>query len=106
MIRFQDYQDEQVTQVFKKYIHRANPSNKRVYYTLIVSHRNLIAYLVCRALQFPACAYKVLNLACGSITWITIRQDGTVLLNLCGGVHHMPQDKISYPEDEEGSGFL
>jgi len=33
---------------FRKYIHRADPSQKKHSYELIVCHANLIRYFVCR----------------------------------------------------------
>ncbi|XP_037933388.1 serine/threonine-protein phosphatase Pgam5, mitochondrial isoform X2 [Teleopsis dalmanni] len=75
---------------FRKYFHRAYPSEKGETYTLIVGHGNVIRYFVCRALQFPAEAWLRMNINHGSITWLTINPSGNVSIRYLGDTGFMP----------------
>ncbi|XP_045469689.1 serine/threonine-protein phosphatase Pgam5, mitochondrial-like isoform X3 [Harmonia axyridis] len=83
---------------FRKYFHRADPSQEKDSYTLLVCHANVIRYFVCRALQFPAEAWLRMSLNHGSITWITITPSGRVYLKVLGESGHFPPSLVtSYP---------
>ncbi|KAK3888712.1 hypothetical protein Pcinc_007246 [Petrolisthes cinctipes] len=47
---------------FRKYVHRAPPSQEKDSYEIIVCHANVIRYFVCRALQVPPEAWLRLSL--------------------------------------------
>nr|CAD2167815.1 unnamed protein product [Meloidogyne enterolobii] len=81
---------------FRKYIHRADPSQKEASYELIVCHANLIRYFVCRALQYPPEGWVRFNVAHTSITWILIPPSGNVVVNTVGDVGHLPPDKLTF----------
>ncbi|KOX76821.1 Serine/threonine-protein phosphatase Pgam5, mitochondrial [Melipona quadrifasciata] len=74
---------------FRKYFHRADFSQEKDSYTILVSHANVIRYFVCRALQFPPESWLRLSLNHTSITWITIYPDGIVKLVAFGDSGHM-----------------
>lgn len=80
---------------FRKYFHRADPKQQEDSYTLLVCHANVIRYLVCRALQFPAEAWLRLSLNHASITWITITPSGRCILRTLGDTGHMPPSVIT-----------
>jgi len=75
---------------FRKYFHRADPSQVKESHELIVCHANVIRYFVCRALQFPPEAWLRISLKHASITWITIRPDGRVSVRGLGEASHFP----------------
>lgn len=81
---------------FRKYVHRAEVSQKQDSYEIIVCHSNVIRYIVCRALQIPPEAWLRMSLRHGSITWISIRPNGKVNLRCLGEASHMPVDKLSF----------
>ncbi|XP_045469687.1 serine/threonine-protein phosphatase Pgam5, mitochondrial-like isoform X1 [Harmonia axyridis] len=95
----QFYQDgARIEAAFRKYFHRADPSQEKDSYTLLVCHANVIRYFVCRALQFPAEAWLRMSLNHGSITWITITPSGRVYLKVLGESGHFPPSLVtSYP---------
>ncbi|XP_029040137.1 serine/threonine-protein phosphatase PGAM5, mitochondrial [Osmia bicornis bicornis] len=80
---------------FRKYFHRADPSQEKDSYTILVCHANVIRYFVCRALQFPPQSWFRLSLSHASITWITIYPDGIVTLWIFGDTAHMKPQFIS-----------
>ncbi|KAK7895596.1 hypothetical protein WMY93_020921 [Mugilogobius chulae] len=80
---------------FRRYIHRAEPSQKEDSYEIIVCHANVIRYFVCRALQFPPEGWLRMGLNNGSITWLTIRPSGRVALRTLGDSGFMPPDKLT-----------
>jgi len=75
---------------FRKYFHRADPSQMKESYEVVVCHANVIRYFVCRALQFPPEAWLRISLKHASITWITIRPDGRVSVRGLGDSGHFP----------------
>jgi len=75
---------------FRKYFHRADPSQMKESYEVVVCHANVIRYFVCRALQFPPEAWLRISLKHASITWITIRPDGRVSVRGLGESGHFP----------------
>ncbi|XP_046697708.1 serine/threonine-protein phosphatase PGAM5, mitochondrial isoform X1 [Silurus meridionalis] len=80
---------------FRRYIHRAEPSQKEDSYEIIICHANVIRYFVCRALQFPPEGWLRLGLNNGSITWLTVRPSGRVALRALGDSGFMPPDKVT-----------
>lgn len=80
---------------FKKYFHRAPPHQQNDSHEIIVCHGNVIRYFVCRALQLPPEAWLRIGLNHGSITTITIRPNGRVVLNSLGVTGFMPPEKIT-----------
>ena len=80
---------------FRKYVHRAEVSQKQDSFEIVVCHANVIRYIVCRALQLPPQAWLRMSLRHGSITWISIRPNGHVTLKCFGESSHMPVDKLT-----------
>ncbi|KAL1502431.1 hypothetical protein ABEB36_007572 [Hypothenemus hampei] len=80
---------------FRRYFHRADPSQKEDSYHLVVCHANVIRYLVCRALQIPAEAWLRISLNHASITWITITPGGRCVLRTLGDSGFMPPNAIT-----------
>ncbi|KAE9551037.1 hypothetical protein FO519_005737 [Halicephalobus sp. NKZ332] len=81
---------------FRKYIHRASPTQKEDSWELVVCHANVIRYFICRALQFPPEGWLRMSLANCSITWITVRPNGNVSIRAVGDAGHISQNKISF----------
>ncbi|KAF7632912.1 hypothetical protein Mgra_00007691 [Meloidogyne graminicola] len=81
---------------FRKYFHRAKPSQKDDSYELIVCHANVIRYFVCRALQNPPEGWLRISLANSSITWVSILPNGRVILRAMGDFGHLPPEKVSF----------
>lgn len=81
---------------FRKYFHRAPPSQTEDSIEILVCHANVIRYFVCRALQLPPEAWLRISLANASITKVTCRPSGTVSLKTLGSCEHMPKDVITY----------
>ncbi|XP_015593035.1 serine/threonine-protein phosphatase Pgam5, mitochondrial [Cephus cinctus] len=84
---FQD--GPRIEAAFRKYFHRAEPSQEKDSYTVIVCHANVIRYFVCRALQFPPEAWMRITLNHASITWLSILPSGRVSLRCLGDTGHM-----------------
>ncbi|KAF7271738.1 serine/threonine-protein phosphatase Pgam5, mitochondrial-like isoform X2 [Rhynchophorus ferrugineus] len=80
---------------FRKYFHRADPKQEKDSYTIIVCHANVIRYLVCRALQFPAEAWLRMSLYHASITWISITPSGRCVLRVLGDAGHIPTNALT-----------
>lgn len=80
---------------FRKYFHRAEPSQELDSYTLLVCHANVIRYFVCRALQLPPEAWLRISLNHASITWLSIQPSGRVTLRLLGDSGHMPPEFVT-----------
>uniref|UniRef100_A0A1I8BQM2 Serine/threonine-protein phosphatase PGAM5, mitochondrial n=1 Tax=Meloidogyne hapla TaxID=6305 RepID=A0A1I8BQM2_MELHA len=78
---------------FRKYIHRASPTQKEDSYELIVCHANLIRYFVCRVLQYPPEGWVRFTIAHTSITWLRIRKSGRLEIRSIGDFGHLPPDK-------------
>ncbi|KHJ85541.1 phosphoglycerate mutase family protein [Oesophagostomum dentatum] len=81
---------------FRRYIHRAPPSQKEDSYEILVCHANVIRYFICRALQFPPEGWLRMSLGNCSITWLVIRPSGRVSLRSLGDVGHLPPSKITF----------
>mmetsp|Transcript_59238 Transcript_59238/g.183988 ORF Transcript_59238/g.183988 Transcript_59238/m.183988 type:complete len:110 (-) Transcript_59238:19-348(-) len=63
---------------------------------IVVSHGNLIRYLVCRALQLPPTAWSRLAAFHCAVTWIDVDSEGGVALREFGGVGHLPPELMTY----------
>ena len=80
---------------FRKYIHRAEPSQTRHSFEIIVCHAIVIRYFVCRALQVPAEGWTRMSLPHASITWLTIYPTGRVVLQCLGDAGHIPAELMT-----------
>ncbi|ELU15131.1 hypothetical protein CAPTEDRAFT_21910 [Capitella teleta] len=80
---------------FRKYFHRAEPTQLTDSREVIVCHANVIRYFVCRALQIQPEAWLRMSLAHGSITHIIIRPSGRVVLYNLGDSGHLPVDMVT-----------
>ncbi|XP_076179252.1 serine/threonine-protein phosphatase Pgam5, mitochondrial isoform X1 [Ptiloglossa arizonensis] len=90
------YEDgPRIEAAFRKYFHRADPSQDKDSYTIIICHANIIRYFVCRALQFPPEGWMRLALKHASITWISVYPSGRVTLLTYGDTGHMKPHLIS-----------
>lgn len=90
---FQD--GARIEAAFRKYFHRADPSQEGDSYTILVCHANVIRYFVCRALQFPPEAWLRIGLKHGSITWLCILPSGRVTIYCLGDTGHMLPQNIT-----------
>lgn len=81
---------------FRKYIHRAEPSQDKDSFELIVCHANVIRYFICRALQLPPEAWLRMSLGNTSITWLIIRPNGNVSIRCIGDIGHLDKDTLSF----------
>ncbi|XP_050459234.1 serine/threonine-protein phosphatase Pgam5, mitochondrial isoform X2 [Cataglyphis hispanica] len=94
--RSEKHDGPRIEAAFRKYFHRADPSQQRDSYTVLVCHANVIRYFVCRALQFPPEAWLRICLKHGSITWLCILPSGRVTLFCLGDTGYMlPQNVTS-----------
>ncbi|XP_078679798.1 serine/threonine-protein phosphatase PGAM5, mitochondrial-like isoform X1 [Branchiostoma floridae x Branchiostoma belcheri] len=92
----QFYEDgARIEAAFRKYVHRADTEQTVDSYEVFVCHANVIRYFVCRALQFPPEAWLRISLNHGSITWLTVRPNGRVVLKALGDSGHIPVDKLT-----------
>ncbi|XP_003746008.1 serine/threonine-protein phosphatase PGAM5, mitochondrial [Galendromus occidentalis] len=80
---------------FRKFFHRADPSQREHEHILLVCHANVIRYFVCRALQIPEEAWLRFSLKNGSITHLEIRPSGRVVARGIGDAGFMPLDMIT-----------
>ncbi|XP_075983500.1 serine/threonine-protein phosphatase Pgam5, mitochondrial-like isoform X2 [Anticarsia gemmatalis] len=90
---FQD--NARIEAAFRKYFHRAPPEQEKDSYTLLVCHANVIRFFVCKALQFPPEGWLRISLNHGSITWISINPNGSVILRSLGDTGHMDPEFIT-----------
>jgi len=81
---------------FRKYFHRADPSQTETSVDILVCHGNVIRYCVCRALQLDPAAWLRMSVANGSITVFSISPSGRVKITTVGDAGHMPPDMISF----------
>lgn len=91
---FQD--NPRIEGAFRKYIHRAPPSQTEDSYDLLVCHGNVIRYFVCRALQFPPEGWLRMSTGNCGLTWLTIRPNGNVSLRSFGDTGHLPPDMVTF----------
>lgn len=80
---------------FRRYFHRAHPTQQSDSYELYVCHANVIRYFVCRALQLPPEAWLRFSLHNCSLTWIAIRPSGRVTVYSLGDSGHLPPGKMT-----------
>ncbi|KAH7960450.1 hypothetical protein HPB49_019949 [Dermacentor silvarum] len=80
---------------FRKYFHRALPTQQEDSHEIIVCHTNVIRYWVCRALQLPPEAWLRLSLPHCSTSVVKITPLGDVSLQALGCVGHMPMEMIT-----------
>lgn len=85
-----------IESAFRKYIHRAKPSQKEDSFELYVCHANVIRYFICRALQFPPEGWLRMSLGNCSLTWIVVRPSGNVSIKAIGDIGHIPTPKVSF----------
>lgn len=102
---------------FRKYFHRASPTQDKSSIEVVVCHANVIRYFVCRSLhyvtihtvphsssqlltcrslQLPPEAWLRMSLANGSMTRVVIRPNGKVHLRELGNSGHLPPDKVTF----------
>jgi len=91
---FQD--NPRIEGAFRKYIHRASPSQTEDSYDLLVCHGNVIRYFVCRALQFPPEGWLRMSTGNCGLTWLTIRPNGNVSLRSFGDTGHLPPEMVTF----------
>lgn len=93
---YQFFQDgARIEAAFRRYFYRADTSQEKDSYEILVCHANVIRYFVCRAMQFPPEAWLRMSLNHGSITWISLMPSGRVVLRSLGDTGHMPPDVIT-----------
>jgi len=86
---------ERIETAFRKYFRKADISQSNDVNEIIVCHANVIRYFVCRALEVQPEAWLRLWLNHGSITWLTIKASGRVVLNAMGASGYMPPSKLT-----------
>jgi len=80
---------------FRKYFHRAHPSQEKDSYEIVVCHANVIRYFVCRALQIPPEAWLRLSLHHASLTWVVIGKTGQVHIRGLGDAGHFAPELLT-----------
>lgn len=80
---------------FRKYFHRADATQTKDSYEILVCHANVIRYFICRALQFSPQAWLRFSLHNCSLTWIKIRPSGYVSVYTMGDIGHLPPSKMT-----------
>uniref|UniRef100_A0A1I8H933 Serine/threonine-protein phosphatase PGAM5, mitochondrial n=2 Tax=Macrostomum lignano TaxID=282301 RepID=A0A1I8H933_9PLAT len=82
---------------FRRHIHRADDDAGESTNELevFVCHRNIIRYMVCRALQLPPEAWLRFSVDHCSITWLDLYPDGRVCLRCFGDSGHVPVSLLS-----------
>lgn len=86
---------ERIEAAFLKYFRKADISQSSDSHEIIVCHANVIRYFVCRALEAPPEAWLRMWLNHGSITWLTIKPSGRVILNALGASGYMPPSRLT-----------
>ncbi|XP_046916842.1 serine/threonine-protein phosphatase PGAM5, mitochondrial isoform X3 [Dermatophagoides farinae] len=90
---FQD--GARIESAFRKYFHRADPSQKQDSYDILVCHGNVIRYFVCRALQFPPEGWLRFSLYNCSMTWVAIKPSGRVIVYTVGDTGHLSRAQMT-----------
>lgn len=90
-----DTVESRIEVAFRKYFHRPSTSEKEDTHTILVCHGNVIRYFICRALQIPPERWLTMNVSHGSITWISIHNNGMVQMRTSGDSGHMPPEMIT-----------
>ena len=92
----QFFQDgARIEAAFRKYFHRADATQEKDSYELLVCHANVIRYFVCRILQFPAEGWLRFSLNHASITWVSIYPSGRVVMRMVGDSGHIPPEFVT-----------
>lgn len=81
---------------FRKYFHRAEPSQKERSIEILVGHGNIFRYFILRALQFPRASWMRLFIPHASITIISMAPDSTVSTGHIGEAGYMPVNMNTY----------
>jgi len=81
---------------FRRYFHRAEPSQEETSVDILVCHGNVIRYCVCRALQLDPRAWLRMSVHNGSITVLVIRPSGRVSLLELGGAGHFDSNLLTF----------
>merc|ERR1719334_478735 len=81
---------------FRKYFHRAEPSQEETSVDILVCHGNVIRYCVCRALQLDPQAWLRMAVHNGSITVLVIKPSGRVSLLELGGAGHFESNMLTF----------
>jgi len=81
---------------FRKYFHRAEPSQEETSVDILVCHGNVIRYCVCRALQLDPQAWLRMAVHNGSITVLVIKPSGRVSLLELGGAGHFDSEMLTF----------
>lgn len=84
-----------IEEAFHQFFHRASPCQKEDCLEMYVCHRNVIQYFVCRVLQYPEKEWPSIDVPHCSMTFITIRPDGNVSLDILAYVGHIPPAKVT-----------
>jgi len=84
-----------IERAFQKYFAKPKKAQEKDTHDIIVCHANVIRYCVCRALQVPPQAWLRIWLNHGSITWLTIRPEGRIVLRALGASGYMPPEKLT-----------
>jgi len=81
---------------FRKYFHRAEPSQDTTSVDILVCHGNVIRYCACRALQCDPKGWLNMSVHNGSISVFIIKPSGTVILRELGGAGHFHPDMLTF----------
>lgn len=81
---------------FRRYFHRAEPSQEETSVDIMVCHGNVIRYCVCRALQLDPQAWLRMAVHNGSITVLVIKPSGRVSLLELGGAGHFESEMLTF----------
>nr|CAB3264802.1 serine/threonine-protein phosphatase PGAM5, mitochondrial-like [Phallusia mammillata] len=84
-----------IESAFRKFVHRADYTQEKDSYEVVVCHANVIRYIVCRSMQVAPEAWLRMSLHHGSITLISIHPDGFVTVKSIGEAGHIPKDKLT-----------
>jgi len=84
-----------IERAFQKYFEKPKEAQEKDSHDIIVCHANVIRYCVCRALQVPPQAWLRIWLNHGSITWLTIRPEGRIVLRALGASGFMSPEKLT-----------
>jgi len=81
---------------FRKYFHRAEPTQESTSVDILVCHGNVIRYCACRALQCDPRAWLRMAVHNGSISVFIIKPSGRVSLLELGGAGHFHPDMLTF----------
>jgi len=81
---------------FRKYFHRADPTQTEDSVDILVCHGNVIRYCVCRALQIDPAAWLRMSVHNGSITVVAVPPSGRVKVTQVGEAGHFSPDMLTF----------